>query len=123
MQNTAKEEDRQRRRASLKRLLACIQDNPISSEGYSNEILSLIRELNLDVPLTPTPPDIRDMAKHLDRTQERLKSQIILEIQNVSPESNNAETPLVARDLKDRFEGSKSGTTFDSALSHPSPKS
>ena len=99
-----------------------IPDNPISSDGYSEEINSLLRELKLDVPvLSPAPgPDIRDMAKHLNMTQERLHSQILLEIeQNSTPKVEQqpqpqqelpqqlpppAMTPLASCDLTERFD-------------------
>lgn len=66
------------------------QDNPITSEGYKEEIANLIRELHLVDTITvtpvPTSPDIRDMAKHLGMIQERLQSTILLEIeQNKTP--------------------------------------
>ncbi|KAL7528360.1 hypothetical protein ACHAXR_002401, partial [Thalassiosira sp. AJA248-18] len=85
--HTVDEGDRRRRRDTLERLLRLIKDDPISSTGYSKEVVDLIRELKLDVPLTPAPgPDIRDMAKHLNMTQERLRSTILLEIeQNSTP--------------------------------------
>ena len=80
-----------------------MKDNPISSNGYSEEITSLMRELKLDVPsLNPAPgPDRRgDMAKHLSMTHERLHSQILLEIEQNS-------TP--ARNLTDRFDNTTPG--------------
>ncbi len=62
-----------------------MQDNPITSEGYNEEIANLIRELQLAdaimVAPVPSSPDIRDMAKHLSMAQERLQSQILLEIE------------------------------------------
>ncbi len=69
--------------------------------------------------LSPAPgPDIRDMAKHLNMTQERLHSQILLEIeQNSTPKVEQplpqpqqqqlpsaAMTPLASRDLTERFD-------------------
>ena len=74
-------------------------DNPISSDGsFTPEITILIRELNLDVSLSPAPgPDVRDMAKHLSMTQERLCSTIMLQIEA-------EKTPV--RDLSDRFDSS-----------------
>jgi hypothetical protein len=72
------------------RRLTPAQDNPITSEGYNEEIANLIRELQLvdTIMVNPTPPspDIRDMAKHLSMAQERLQSQILIEIeQNKTP--------------------------------------
>ena len=62
-----------------------MQDNPITSEGYNEEIANLIRELQLAdaimVAPVPSSPDIRDMAKQISMAQERLQSQILLEIE------------------------------------------
>ena len=61
-------------------------DDPITSDGFSEEITNLIRELNLDFTVASLPSpgkvDMRDMAKHLSMTQERLHSQILLEIEH-----------------------------------------
>ncbi|KAL7548630.1 hypothetical protein ACHAWF_011908 [Thalassiosira exigua] len=104
LMNIQTESDRKRRRKALERLLVLIKDNPICSDGYPEEITQLIRELKLDVsPLTPPPgPDIRDVAKHLSMTQERLRHTILLEIEsNRSPvpaaKGSSAASP--ARDL------------------------
>ena len=64
------------------------EENPISSDGYSEEINNLIRELQLSDVLscaTTTPGrDIRDEAKRLNTTHERLRSRILLEIERSS---------------------------------------
>jgi hypothetical protein len=69
------------------------EENPISSDGYSEEITNLIRELQLssDVPscdATTTPGrDIRDEARRLNITHERLRGRILLEIERSSTPS------------------------------------
>ena len=69
------------------------EENPISSDGYSEEITNLIRELKLssDVPscdATTTPGrDIRDEARRLNITHERLRGRILLEIERSSTPS------------------------------------
>ena len=47
--NTLNEDNRKRRRDALHRLLELIKDNPISTDGYSLEITSLMDELKLDI--------------------------------------------------------------------------
>ena len=68
-----------------------MKDNPISSDGYSEEIKGLIHELELDVHLTPAPsPDIRDVAKHLSMTEDKLRRTILSEIGQHSPSTVGA---------------------------------
>ena len=83
-----------------------LADNPISTDGYNAEITGLIQELQLDVPLSPAPgPDIRDVAKHLSLTQERLRTTILFEIEkNLTPQPPKMDkTP--PRDNTDRADG------------------
>ena len=92
--------------------ISTISENPISSSGYSDDITSLLRELKLDVPLTPAHgPDVRDTAKHLSMTQERLRKTIMFEIeQNKSPNSKGLKTPL-AHVLSNQFDSTAPGTS------------
>ena len=88
------------------------KDNPISSNGYAEEITKLVKELKLEVPMTPGPgpDDMRDMAKHLNMTQEKLRTTILTEIaQNSTPNPPPSATPLIARDLTDRFDNTTKG--------------
>jgi len=93
LQNTIDEGQWRLRRRTLEKLLGLIKDNPVSSAGYSKEIKSLIEELELDVQFTPAPsPDIRDVAKHLSMTEEKLRRTILFEIeQHGSPCSRSTE--------------------------------
>jgi hypothetical protein len=78
-------------RMSLAFSSSCLdtKDNPISSDGYNEEITGLLRELKLELPpLTPVDSgrDIRDVVRHLSMTEEKLHGQILMEIeQNKSP--------------------------------------
>lgn len=87
------------------RAIVAIQENPISMDGYNEEISGLIKELKLDVQISPAPgPDIRDVARHLSMTQDRLQNQILKEIeQNRTPKVAEAAGTPVARDLAERF--------------------
>ncbi|KAL7434457.1 hypothetical protein ACHAXH_007237 [Discostella pseudostelligera] len=80
LMHTTDQRARKRRRTALKKLLGLIKDNPITSEGYNEEIANLIRELQLvDMMETPVPgPDIRDMAKHLLLEIERNKTSKVI---------------------------------------------
>jgi hypothetical protein len=98
---TVDADERRRRRIALETLLQKIRDSPISSDGYSEEIMDLIQELNLDFMLSPPAPD-GDMKTHLTMTQEKLRSKIELEIQQHITPREEAPSPLV-RDLSMRF--------------------
>jgi len=66
------------------------EENPISSDGYSEEITNLVRKLQLSdvVPscaaITTPGRDIRDEARRLNITHERLRGRILLEIERSS---------------------------------------
>ncbi|KAL3793631.1 hypothetical protein ACHAWO_001680 [Cyclotella atomus] len=75
-------DERRRRRVLLETLLEKIRETPISSNGWSNDIATLIQDLNLTevVSISPPGPD-RDIKTHLTMTQEKLKSVVEHEIQ------------------------------------------
>jgi hypothetical protein len=101
---TADASDRRRRRKSLETLLMKIRDSPITNTGFNDEIKELIQELNLTEVVSVSPPGPgKDMKAHLTMTQEKLRSQIVLEIeQSITPrESENEPEPI--RDLNLRF--------------------
>lgn len=86
--NTINADERRRRREALERLLELIKADPITSEGYSDEVSRLIGELNIDshVPLAEDAAagvgqDIRDVARRLSLAQVNLQSRILTEIE------------------------------------------
>ena len=85
--NTINADERRRRREALERLLELIKADPITSEGYSDEVSRLISELNLDAQVPSAEdapgagPDIRDVARRLSLTQANLQSHILTEIE------------------------------------------
>jgi hypothetical protein len=97
---TVDADDRRRRRKSLEMLLWKIKEDPISTDGYNDEIMGLIKELNIDVAVSPPGPE-RDIKTHLSLTQEKLRSTIELEIQqNTTPREGEVQA---VRDLNKRF--------------------
>lgn len=96
---TVGEDVRRRRRKALETLLCQIKDNPLSPNGYNDEIVGLIRDLELDVVVTPPPVDHEDIRTHLSLTQEKLKRTIQIELeQNATPKDDQ---PI--RDLSNLF--------------------
>jgi uncharacterized membrane protein len=80
-------EERRRRRVLLETLLEKISETPISSNGWSNDIATLIQDLNLTevVSISPPGPD-RDIKTHLTLTKEKLSNLIEHEIhQSITP--------------------------------------
>ena len=81
----ANEDDRRRRRKALESLLALLKDNPISSLGYSEEVIDLIRDLNFDVIVSPVSSDV-PVGRHLSVSKESLQDRILIELEeNKSP--------------------------------------
>ena len=101
-QATADADDKRWRRKLLEKLLCMIKENPLSANGYSDEIMNLINDLNLADAVTISPPGPeRDIKTQLTMTQEKLSSTIEMEIQqSITP---RVESLQPARDLSIRF--------------------
>jgi len=93
------EAEREKRRKALVTLLVLIKTNPLSSDGYNDEIMRLLNELNIEIP-TPRPD--RDVAHSLSMTQEKLHSRILLEIEQ-SNTPNRDSPPLPSQNLECQF--------------------
>ena len=111
--NTINAGERRRRREALERLLELIRADPVTSEGYSDEVSRLISELDIDshVPSAEDAAgagtDIRDVARRLSLAHVNLQSRIITEIER-------SRTPKVgARDAhpNDGDEGPEGAST------------
>ena len=95
-------DERRRRRKLLETLLFKIRESPISTNGYSKEIMSLIEDLNLTEVVQVSPPSSeRDIKRHLTMTQEKLRNKIETELQqSITPRELE---PEPVRDLSLRF--------------------
>jgi drug/metabolite transporter (DMT)-like permease len=97
------EAERYRRRKALVILLSMIKANPFSTDGYNDEIVYLLNELNIEVPLMTPRPD-RDVAHSLSMTQEKLHSRILKEIeQNDSPRTGDTFNSIVQPQLGSNY--------------------
>lgn len=98
-------DERRRRRKSLETLLFKIRETPISTNGYSSEIMGLIEDLNLTEVVQLSPPSSeRDIKRHLTMTQEKLRNKIETELQeSITPRELQTEQPEPIRDLSLRF--------------------
>jgi len=95
------EAERSRRRKALVTLLVLIKTNPLSSDGYNDEITSLLNELNIDITQISPRPD-RDAAHRLSMTQEKLRSRILSEIeQSHTPKGDSP--PMPSQNLECQF--------------------
>ena len=98
-------DERRRRRKSLETLLFKIRETPISTNGYSSEIMGLIEDLNLTEVVQVSPPSSeRDIKRHLTMTQEKLRNKIETELrESITPRELQTEQPEPIRDLSLRF--------------------
>lgn len=99
--NSNDEAKRIRRRTLLCTLLTLIKTNPLSEDGYSDEIMSLLAELDIKVTQITPRPDC-DVAHRLCMTQEKLHSRILMEIEQ-SNTPNGASPPMPSQNLEDQF--------------------
>lgn len=99
--NSNDEAKRIRRRTLLCTLLTLIKTNPLSEDGYNDEIMSLLAELDIKVTQITPRPDC-DVAHRLCMTQEKLHSRILLEIEQ-SNTPNGASPPMPSQNLEDKF--------------------
>lgn len=95
------EAERIRRRTLLCTLLTLIKCNPLSEDGYSDEIKSLLAELEIEITQITPRPDC-DVAHSLCMTQEKLHSRILLEIEQ-SNTPNGASPPMPSQNLEHQF--------------------
>ena len=99
--NSNDEAKRIRRRTLLCTLLTLIKTNPLSEDGYNDEIMSLLAELDINVTQITPRPDC-DVAHRLCMTQEKLHSRILLEIEQ-SNTPNGPSPPMPSQNLEHQF--------------------
>ena len=102
------EAERIRRRTTLCTLLTLIKTNPLAEDGYSDEIMSLLDELKIEVGTQITPRPNCDVAHRLCMTQEKLQSRILLEIEQSNTPigdeySNGVSPPMPSQNLEHQF--------------------
>ena len=95
------EAQRIKRRTLLCTLLTLIKCNPLSEDGYSDEIMNLLAELDIEITQITPRPDC-DVAHRLCMTQEKLHSRILMEIEQ-SNTPNGASPPMPSQNLENQF--------------------
>lgn len=96
------EHERIRRRKALVTLLVLIKTNELSSDGYNDEIMRLLNELNIEVT-QPTPRPDHDIAHRLSMTQKKLQSRIQLEIEESNTPNGPGSPPMPSQNLERQF--------------------
>lgn len=96
------EAERVEKRKKLLTLLVLIKTNPLDENGYSDEILNLLDELNIELPLITPRVDQDDVGYRLSKTQEKLHNRILLEIGR-SHTPSNGDSPPMPSQLEHQF--------------------
>ncbi|KAL7449925.1 hypothetical protein ACHAWC_001929 [Mediolabrus comicus] len=75
------EAERVEKRKKLLTLLVLIKTNPLDENGYSDEIVNLLDELDIELPHISPRLDQDDVGYRLCKTQEKLHNTILMEIE------------------------------------------
>ena len=95
------EAERVEKRKKLLTLLVLIKTNPLDENGYSDEIVNLLDELDIELPLITPRVDQDDVGYRLCKTQEKLHSLIVMEIEQ--SHTPNGDSPPMPSQLEHQF--------------------
>ena len=95
------EAERVQKRKKLLTLLVLIKTNPLDENGYSDEIVNLLDELDIELPHITPRVDQDDVGYRLCKTQEKLHNRILLEIGR--SHTPNGDSPPMPSQLEHQF--------------------
>ena len=97
------EAERVEKRKKLLTLLVLIKTNPLDENGYSDEIMNLLDELDIELPLITPRVDQDDVGYRLCKTHEKLHNRILMEIVEQSHTPSNGDSPPMPSQLEHQF--------------------
>ena len=96
------EAERVEKRKKLLTLLVLIKTNPLDENGYSDEIMNLLDELDIELPHITPRLDQDDVDYRLCMTQEKLHKRTLSEIEQ-SHTPANGDSPPMPSQLEHQF--------------------